>query len=121
MALIRALRYRLLEGLEDFIVLLPRFLARPLGSAVAFVYFRWDWLIPVLLPSVLAGALLPMLAFDLPPTESIPAVLVLAVLVAVVWRQWFQMEALRDQLRTLEDESDERTVYEDGDGNIIEN
>jgi hypothetical protein len=48
-------------------------------------------------------------------------VLVLAVLVVVLWRQWFQMEALRDQLRTLEDESDERTVYEDGDGNIIEN
>jgi membrane protein implicated in regulation of membrane protease activity len=121
MALLRALRYRLMEGLEDFINLLPRFIARPLGSIVAFVYFDRDWLILVLLPSVLAGALLPVLAFDLPPTESIPAVSVLTVLIAVVWRQWFQMEALRGQLRTREDELDGCTVYEDAEGNIIEN
>jgi len=58
------------------------------------------------LPCILVGGIVPFIVADLPPTESIPAVLVLAGLLVIIWRQWFQMEALRDELRDAEDELD---------------
>jgi len=73
MALLHALRYRL----EDFTDLFP-----PL---------------PVFLPTMLVGVLVPLLVADVSPADSAPAVL---LLLAVVWRQWFRADALRDRLET---------------------
>jgi len=80
------LRHRLIFLLEDF----TDFLA-----------------LPIFLPTMLVGALLPVLVAELSSADSIPAVL---VLLAVVWRQWFQMEALRDRLQTLEDKLEEHAT-----------
>ena len=113
MALIRAQRNRLLDRLEDVVDILPRFLVRPFGAVVIFIFFTPRWFLLVLLPSALAGALLPVLVSDFPPAESLPAVLVLVVLVAVIWRQWFQMEALRHRLHAIEEQLKECKVYED--------
>lgn len=111
---------RLTELLGGFIGLLPRFLARPVMYVIAFVYFEWKCLLAVFLPSVLAGALAPYLIDNLPPGESIPAVVVLAALVVALWWQWWRAEGFGERISKLEDEVEEVTVYVRADGNMIE-
>lgn len=107
-----SLRYWFVDPLERLMDLLPRFLVRPLLCAIAFVYFGRDGFMGIVMPAVLGGALMPVLLYGLPLTESIPAVLGVAALIGMVWRQNERVLKLREQLKALETETEEQTTYE---------
>ncbi len=81
--------------LEAFITFLPRVIARPICAAIAFLYFQWKLLLTLMLPTVLVGVPGPPLAYDLPPQESILALLLIVGLLVIAYVQWGQVQRLR--------------------------
>ncbi len=70
-------------------------------------------LLTLMLPTVVAGALAPSLAYDLPPQESIPALLLMAGLLFIAYWQWGEVQHLRAGVHDLDEaQFEEDTEYE---------
>ncbi len=98
MEFLRPMRYRLMDGIDS----LPGPINRPIMCVIAFVYIERVLVFRLFLPFWLICAIIPLLISDLPPAESIPCSVVLALVSWVLWRQFFRIEQLQERVKDLE-------------------